>query len=447
MSKSINPVSAKNELIDSRSLISKNTPLLSIIVLVLLSICVYSPVFTHQFQMYWDDQWVVINVYSENGINKYNLWAILTEFYHGQYAPLNQLSYTLLYSLFGYNPFWFHTFGILIHIGNVILVYFIIQALLIQVKDFDDKSTQRISFLTAIIMAVHPFLVESVAWLAASKILIYAFFYLLAIHYYLKFTATNQIKYYLLVILLFIFSFGGKEQAVTLPVCLLLIDYTLKRDFRSRAVWLEKIPLFVLAIFFGYITMLSQSVEGSGVLSKAPHYPFYQNIIFASYSIMEYLIKCLIPIKLSYLYPFPNQIAQQVPLRFWIYPGVLLFIFLSLFDFWKKKWVSFGIIFFLIHLGVVLHIIPISRFTIIADRYAYIASIGIFFLISYFLNQTLSIPKYKNLIITLYSVYIIILGLYAHQHSKVWHNSDTLKKELKDLIQKRNDFQISKPKK
>nr|WP_084406972.1 hypothetical protein [Pedobacter panaciterrae] len=447
MSKNVSAFSTQSKIPLLKGFIESNKTLITTLFLIFITILVYFPILSHKFQMHWDDQWVVVNAYTEDGLTKINLWAILTEFYNGQYAPANQLSYTLLYSAFGYNPFWFHLLGLVIHVSNVVLVYLFIKKLLNLSKSFTPESVTRIAFLTAIIMAVHPFLVESVAWLSASKILIYSFFYLIAIHIYLSYLVSRKTVHYLLVVLFFILSFAGKEQAVTLPVCLLLIDYALKRDFRNKKLWLEKLPLFIIAFIFGYITLLSQSADKAGLLSEAPHYPFYQNIIFASYSVTEYLVKCLIPIKLSYLYVFPNAIGREVPVRFWIYPAMLLIICVSFWGFWKKHWIFFGIAFFIVHLGVVLHIIPISRFAIVADRYVYIASIGIFFLMAYLVDKALGNIKYRTLTITLSFLYVFSIGIYAHQHSKIWHDSDMLKQELKELLKKRNEFQKHNPNK
>lgn len=57
---------------------------------VLVCLLVYWPVFTHDFQYRWDDQWVVMNDYTEGGMNLANIIAIIVEFYHGQYAPSGQ---------------------------------------------------------------------------------------------------------------------------------------------------------------------------------------------------------------------------------------------------------------------------------------------------------------------------------------------------------------------
>ncbi|MBS0030703.1 hypothetical protein ACTJJ0_26710 [Chitinophaga sp. 22321] len=447
MNHNVSAVSAQRKSLKLKGFTTIDDVTASVITLVSLTLLVYFPVLSHQFQTHWDDQWVVINPYTENGLNAQNLWAILTEFYKGQYAPLNQLSYTLLYSAFGYNPFWFHLTGVMLHLCNVLLVYFFIRKILIQSENFKPVSITRISFFTATVMAVHPLLVESVAWISASKILVYSCWYLVGLHCYLKYLSTSKIKYYLFSIFFFILSFGGKEQAVTFPVCLLLVDYAVNRHLKNKRVWLEKAPMFVLAFGMGYITLLSQSADKVGLLSNTRHYPFYQNIIFASYSTTEYLVKCLIPVKLSYLYVFPNAIGEEVPIRFWMYPLLLLIILFSFRDFWQKRWVFFGIAFFLIHIGMVLHIIPMSRFAIVADRYAYIASIGIFFLVAFFVDKALENTKYRTLTVTLAFVYTLAIGVYAHQHSKVWRNSDTLKQELKDQLEKRNDLQANNPSK
>lgn len=64
-----------------------------------------------------DDQWMVFSHYTERGWTVDNLWHIFTDFYGGQYAPLAFLSYLVLYAGFGYDPFYFHMFSLLLHIS------------------------------------------------------------------------------------------------------------------------------------------------------------------------------------------------------------------------------------------------------------------------------------------------------------------------------------------
>jgi hypothetical protein len=194
----------------------------------------YFPVLGNDFLFYWDDQWVVINSYTEGGLNGTNLLSIFTEFYHGQYAPLNELAYLILYSLFGYNPFWFHLVSVLSHTVNVLLVYVCIKRLLELDLKIVTKYKPLTAFFTALIFAVHPFNVETVAWISASKVLVYSFFYLSAALAFLFYTKQGKLQYYFLTLFLFICSFLGKEQAVSFPLWLLLIYWLTGYDFKNK---------------------------------------------------------------------------------------------------------------------------------------------------------------------------------------------------------------------
>ena len=77
----------------------------------LVAFC-YSPVFSNGFLDSWDDQWMVMNVFTESGFRMENLIAVFTQSYKGQYSPLVELNYMGLYGLFGYDPFWFHLMSV-----------------------------------------------------------------------------------------------------------------------------------------------------------------------------------------------------------------------------------------------------------------------------------------------------------------------------------------------
>ncbi len=405
----------------------------------------YFNAFTHEFQLRWDDQWVAMNYYSEGGFTIKNIWSILREYYHGQYAPLNQLYYTTLYMVFGYNPFAWHAGSVILHIANACLIYLFLRKLLSTrpMPSFTSQQVNIICLVAALLFAVHPLNVESVAWIAASKILIYSFFYLLAILSYLSYLETRKSITFFLTLLFFILSFGGKEQAVTMPFCLLLIDFIAQRDLRSRKVLIEKIPFLLLAVFFGLITMWSQSVVGDGVLSNNKQYPFYQRIAFGSFALTEYLTKTFLPFKLSYIYPFPNQIGEALPSRFYLYPivcGALVMIFWNTI---RKPWVLFSALFFLLHIAITLHIIPIARFTITADRYVYMSLIASCVGIGYlFMWSNIRCKLFIRLLVnSVFVGYLFYLSTTTYLRSRVWKDSESLKFELKDIIEKREDYE------
>ena len=405
-----------------------------ILFLIIPVFIIYFPILENDFLDFWDDQWVVMNQYTERGINLDNIWAILTDFYHGQYAPFNEYLYLLLFNITGYNPCIFQLASILIHSINVYLVFIILRQLLISSNRVDMKNVNLISFLTTLLFAIHPFNVESVAWMSASKVLVYALFYLLATYTFLLYLKNNRFIFYIFTLILFFFSFWGKEQAVTFPVWLFLILLFLNK----QKAWHLLVPFLFLSFWFGITTMISQGVNGEGVLTENTTYSFGQRFVYACYSFFEYLFKSIFPIKLSYLYPFPSQVGESLPVWLLTYPLLLLILFVA-FRKQLSRWpIALGLLIFTIHIIIALHIIPLSRYAVVADRYAYISTIGICFIISYYSVKHLN----NKLIYCLLVIYILYMGIYANQRSYVWQNTDTLKQELRSLLQQRENYDI-----
>lgn len=405
-----------------------------ILLLIALVFLIYFPILGNDFLDFWDDQWVVVNNYTERGINIENVWAILTDFYHGQYSPFNEYLYLLLFNIAGYNPCVFHLASILIHCVNVCLVFIVFRQILILSNRVNLEKVNLISLVTALLFAIHPFNVESVAWMSASKVLVYALFYLFATYTFLLYLKNNRFVFYLYTLILFVCSFWGKEQAVIFPVWLFL----LLLFFNRQKAWRLLLPFLFLSFWFGITTMISQSVNGEGVLTENITYPFGQRLIYACYSFFEYLLKSILPIKLSYLYPFPSQIGEALPIWLLTYP-LSLFILLIAFRKQLSKWpIALGLLIFTIHIVIALHIIPLARYAVVADRYAYISTIGICFIISYYVTKRLN----NKLVCYFFAIYILYMGIYSNQRTSAWYNTDTLKQELRDLLQQRDDYDI-----
>src|SRR5690606_2190995 len=199
----------------------------------------------------------------------------------------------------------------------------------------DRQVSKRIPFITGFLFAILPVNVEPVAWVAASKVLIYGLFYLLALIAYINYLdRPKNTRTYYLTLLFFTLSFGAKEQAVTLPCCLLLFDYIYKRSLREYQVWLEKLPFFILALLYGVATIQSQGIDDGGRL----FYPLHQRIPLSGYTLMEYFTKTIIPVNLSFIYPFPFENGQPMPRWLWIYPLAIPIILYCFYGYMKQRW-------------------------------------------------------------------------------------------------------------
>ena len=84
---------------------------------------------------------------------------------------------TLLYTFFGYNPFYYHLSSLLLHLGNTCLIYYMLRKLLALSCRVDLDKVNILSFLTTVFFTVHTFNTEAVCWMSASKVPLYAVFY------------------------------------------------------------------------------------------------------------------------------------------------------------------------------------------------------------------------------------------------------------------------------
>jgi len=413
------------------------------LLLIIVCVVVYYPILNNDFLYYWDDQWMVMNEYTEGGLNFRNLKLLFSSEFYGQYAPLNQFAFLLIYNVAGYNSFYFHLMSLILHISCVCFVYTIILRLYNQQKQnlnlINENNIRMIVFITSLIFAVHPLNVESVAWISAVKVLFYSFFYLLATLIYLTYLNKGKIVFYILALLLFSFSFLGKEQAVTFPVWILLLYYILGYDLKDKKVWSCLIPIFVLSFIFCFITLYA---KGQNVSIPVDIYPFWQRLVFACYSFVEYVTKFVFPYKLLYVYPFPMAAGEQLPAWFLLYPPLIIIIFVTLKNLMKIKQILYGVLFFLIHIVIALHIIPISRFAIVADRYIYLASIGLAFItISSFAKIIIRLNVWKkNLTIILMLLLCLYWSVYSNNRCREWIDSDSIKKDYLEIKKKKDVF-------
>lgn len=426
---------------------SKSRAVILVSMVVILAV-VWSPVLNNGFLTNWDDQWMVtgnphlFEVTHLNTISTDAVAATFSETYGGQYSPVNTLVYMVIVRAGGMEPFGFQLFFLLLHLANFLLVGLILQKLLLMIPGIDLKDTHRfaIAWAVAFLFAIHPMQVEAVAWISASKVVLYAFFYLLGMWFYLLYRQTGKTRWFWAVMLCFLASLLSKEQAVVFVLTLVLMDWAVlpktgEKYILPKTMWLEKVPFFIAAVLFGFVTIMISEHSGAG----GEAYPLGQRILFANYSFWEYLVKLTAPYGLSHFYFFPIDPGQAIPLRFWFYPMATSFFIWVLAEYRNKmnRVLLFGGLFFLVNIVTALHIIPVPREAIIADRYVYLSAIGFFLAAVYVIHQFIYRKKSTTRKLALVSgcLYLLILAGYTHERVKVWENMDTLNENIRPLIE------------
>jgi tetratricopeptide (TPR) repeat protein len=362
---------------------------------------VFSKLFNAGF-LSWDDADYVTD---NRDVHEFNLKALFTKFYVGNYHPITMLNYALDWKLFAKNALGYHIENIVWHLINCYLVYLFVSQFL---------KNSLSSLLVALIFCLHPLQLETVAWIAERKNLLYTFFLLLAAINYLSFLRYSTTKYWVLTLLFFVFSVLSKPSAIVFPILLFAIDYIYFQKF-SLNKWHLKIPFFIISIAIGVITLHAQA-EGK-FLNDSHDFALHQQVGYAGYAIVQYFSKFLFPIDLSVIYPYPVNVAAALLIGF---ASIILILFL-LWKLWKQKQTTmlFGLLFFIINLLLVLQFIPFGE-VLTADRYMYVPIIGLALMVVFISEKLKSYFKYVLVVLP------IVLSVFTYARSNVWKNSTQL---------------------
>src|SRR5947207_2952592 len=189
----------------------------------------------------WDDEYYVVN----NPMLRSQDWhAIFTQSVAANYHPLTMATLAANYQLGGLRPFSYLLVNLVLHLMNVVLVFFFIYEI--------SAKKIEVAFFTALIFGIHPMHVESVAWISERKDVLYSFFFLSSLIYYWKYLQSGQKLNYAVCFLFFVLSLLSKPAAIILPLVLFLLDYWKGRPINLNTAK-DKIIFFLFAIVFAVI--------------------------------------------------------------------------------------------------------------------------------------------------------------------------------------------------
>jgi protein O-mannosyl-transferase len=357
----------------------------------------------------WDDQDYVTN---NSMITDLSNWMLLlTRPVQGNYHPITMFSLALNYAISGLDAWSYHLFNIAFHLVNCVLAFRLAMLL--------SKRNLIISFTTALLFGIHPMHVESVAWVAERKDVLYGMFFLLGLTSYTNYIDTKSKKQYVLSVIFLILSLLSKPAAVIFPIAVFSIDLLRGRRL-SVGLFAEKIAYFIPALIIGLITAKAQHESGA---TDQSIFPLTWKILFGFYGIMIYLFKSVLPSNLAAFHPMPF-INESLPSVY--YFGPLIFIALCYFFFRsvkRNKIIAFGIAFFVINLLLVLQFFTVGN-AIISERYTYIPYIGLFFVFGYFIETYAKgdIAKASRILVPVASIFLIV----SISQSAVWKNGAAL---------------------
>jgi hypothetical protein len=214
------------------------------------------------------------------------------------YHPLPRLSHVLDYQIWGTNPAGHHATSVVLHAFNAALVFGFLWTLL-GAASLTTSERLVTAFGVAVVFAIHPLQVESVAWMSGRTQLLCTTFAIGCLWGYI-----SNARWWV-VWTLFAGALLSKPMAVTLPFVMLVIDYCPLRRF-ERLGWVpllrEKAGLIALGFTMAAITIVSESHTGGLLVPLAViHWP--QRVFLAVQSLLFYPWKLVWPVSLEPFYP------------------------------------------------------------------------------------------------------------------------------------------------
>jgi len=386
---------------------------------------VYWPVTHHDFVNYDDQDYVAGNLHVQAGLTPAGITWAFRHPVSGNWHPLTMLSHMLDCQLYGLQPGGHHLTSLLLHAGNTLLVFLLLRSL--------TGAVWR-SALVAALFGLHPLHVESVAWVAERKDVLSTAFGLLALLAYGRYAqglaspATGQAerrKFYWLAWGCLALGLLCKPMLVTWPGVMLLLDYWPLQRFKPGGVWplvREKIPFLALAAGMSVVAYLVQQQDGA--VAAADAMPLDARGGNALIAYCRYLAKLFWPANLAVFYPHPGY---WPPARVWL-AGLGLTALTVGFWRWRRRqpFLLVGWLWFVGTLVPVIGLVQVGG-QAMADRYAYIPSLGIFLLVVWGTEALVRSHPVRQWVWAAASVAVIGLCLAATaQQVEYWQDSESL---------------------
>ena len=333
-----------------------NKKYIAYIIISLFTLIAYSNSFTVPFTL--DD---FSSISNNHAIRRPWDLPALWNFYSGRIVAYFTFSINYFIHQTAYEGY--HIVNTLIHITNAIIVFLILNNIL-GLSYFNRKPVQRyrnlVSLLGAIAFATHPIQVNAVTYVVQRIASLAAMFYLLSVLFFIRYRITGKIKYFILALLTTLLAMFTKENTITIPFMLILIEFMFFLKHNNIS-WKKRIAIILILLLTVpiipatplYLGGHSQSDPGadfkaSTTMDRFEYFYTQLNVI------VKYIKLLFIPDNLNFDYSNDFDISKTI----WENSSYISLIILSsigilaLLLVKKNKLVSFGILWFFMGLAV-----------------------------------------------------------------------------------------------
>ena len=407
--------------------------------LALAVVLCYLPVIGFGFICYDDPDYVTSNPMVKSGLTLGGIkWAFASA-HAANWHPLTWISHMLDCQIFGLRAGGHHFINLALHAINTLLIFAFFRYL---------TGSEWRSALLAAIFGLHPMHVESVAWISERKDVLSTFFGILSLWAYCAYARrrekeaepeTKKMWFYWLAWTSFLLGLLSKPMLVTWPFLMFLLDYWPLKQMsdleghiepaRIGKLIITKVPFLILSAASCIVTIIVQ--RAGGAVASLDKLPFGERLLNAVVSYFSYISKLLWPERLAVVYPYMHRIPPGRAVTGIL--GMLLITGVVLWQWRRRPYLSVGWLWFLGTLVPVIGLIQVGNQPM-ADRYTYIPSIGLFFMLIWGVAQ--EIGRNRSLRITVTAVFAMavgVCGIRGRGQVNYWQNSATLFQHALDV--------------
>lgn len=382
-------------------------------ILTTASLAIYLQVNQFSFINADDTLYVTENILVRQGISLDGIRWAFTSISSGFLYPLTWLSLMLDFQLYGLHAGGYHLTNLILHVLSALMLFLLFCRM--------TGMIWRSAFV-AFLFALHPVNVESFAWVSERKDVLCAFFWMLTLYSYVRYTEKPVIKRYLPVLFFFICALMSKPMAVTLPAVMILLDYWPLERFKSGARNMilmqlkEKFLFFILSAVFCAITLYAWFEPYSG-----HDYSLIFRLSLAPVSFLNYLGKLFWPCDFAIIYPYPETIPSGrvlLSLLFIFIISTAAIILARRFKYLLAGWLWYAV--------TVLPILGITKTGthFIHDHYIYLPSLGISIMLAWGIPSLIKEKNVKNIILFPAAItFLVIISFMSLLQCSYWKNS------------------------
>jgi protein O-mannosyl-transferase len=387
---------------------------------------IYFQTLEHRLLEFDDNGFVYDNPQITAGLTSEGIRWAFTEGPYGEWYPLAPLSHMLDCQLYGLNAWGHHLTNVLLHAAGSIGLFLVLWRMTAELWP---------SAFAAVVFAVHPQHVESVAWVSERRDVLSGLFFMLTLAAYLGYIQHGRsLVRYALVAALFALGLMSKPMLVTLPPLLLLLDFWplgrlgMAGDLpnRTRSVprpavrWLvlEKIPLLALAVGDCFMTLRTHYA------TTAP-LGWAGRIGNAAVSCVTYIEQFFYPLDLAAIYPLPPGGPSA-----WRASGAIAILAAASAAavIYRRRcpYLFVGWFWFLGMLAPVLGIVRVADHAM-ADRYMYLPGIGLYIALAWGAARLApSLPAGRWVLVGGSGLTVALLIVASILQASYWRDDETL---------------------